>query len=108
MEESLDAVSATTLRACSREKALRRELLVGTLTWSFAARGNTRWDYSRAHTQQMMAGPMGAMGAIVQGTGPVETPDEAIASAEQLAARWGLGIGEVMEFGNHFYIELVD
>ncbi|GGC56430.1 hypothetical protein GCM10011410_06140 [Hoyosella rhizosphaerae] len=48
------------------------------------------------------------MGALQQGDGPVDTIDEAAASADRLAAQWSLETDEVMEFSNHFYVVLVD
>jgi hypothetical protein len=57
-------------------------------------------------TGGMMGAGMG--GAVVAGTGPVDGLDDAEAAAARFADRWGLTVGEVMQFDNGFYAELAD
>ncbi|MFD2420342.1 hypothetical protein [Amycolatopsis pigmentata] len=42
------------------------------------------------------------------GTGPVRTMPEAAAAAQRFAAAQGLHVGEVMQFSNGYYVELLD
>jgi hypothetical protein len=67
-------------------------LLITTVAW--VARGS--WS-----------GPS-MMGASISGTGPVRTLDDAHRAATRFADGWGLTVGEVMQFDNGFYAELVD
>lgn len=46
--------------------------------------------------------------AVVAGEGPVRDLAGARTAADRFAERWGLRVGEVMEFDNGFYAELVD
>ncbi|AXY49206.1 hypothetical protein [Rhodococcus ruber] len=56
----------------------------------------------------MMGPGAGMMAPAVPGDGPVRTLDDAGRAAGRLAERWGLEVGEVMQFDNGFYAELVD
>lgn len=69
-------------------------LLVASIVWA----GGARW---------WPAGqPM--MGPAVSGDGPVRDLSGAADAATRFADRWGLQVGEVMQFDNGFYAELVD
>ncbi|MBB3037142.1 hypothetical protein [Hoyosella altamirensis] len=85
--------------------------LVGTLVWSFGAPVESEWGPGSwtGHGQHMMA-PMapGGMGVLIAGPGQIQNIGEATSRAERLAAQWDLHVGEVMEFSNHFYVELVE
>jgi hypothetical protein len=48
------------------------------------------------------------MGAAITGSGPVRTLADAHRAAARFADGWGLSVGEVMQFDNGFYAELVD
>jgi hypothetical protein len=73
-------------------------LLVGSLVW--VGRGGWRPSVS---------GPGGMMGgAAIAGQGPVHSLGDAKQAAARFADRWGLTIGEVMQFDNGFYAELVE
>ena len=51
----------------------------------------------------------GGMGGLaIAGEGPVGSLDDAGRAAARFADRWGLTVGEVMQFDNGFYAELVD
>jgi hypothetical protein len=52
-------------------------------------------------------GPMMG-GAAIAGGGPVRDMDDAKRAAARFADRWGLTVGEVMQFDNGFYAELAD
>lgn len=52
-----------------------------------------------------MMGP-GMGGMAIAGDGPVRDLDDAERAAARLADRWGLTVGEVMEFDNGFYSQL--
>jgi hypothetical protein len=54
-----------------------------------------------------MMGP-GMGGAAIAGEGPVRGLDDAERAAARFADRWGLTVGEVMQFDNGFYAELAD
>jgi len=74
-------------------------LLVGSIVWIGAA----GWA-------PIMMGP-GAMmgpGVAVAGDGPVRDLDDAERAAGRFADRWGLTVGEVMQFDNGFYAELAE
>lgn len=49
------------------------------------------------------AGPWG----VTTGDGPVASMAAAERAADRFAERWGLDVGEVMEFSNGYYVELV-
>lgn len=53
-------------------------------------------------------GGMMRPGVAISGAGAVADLDEARAAAAVFADRWGLAVGEVMEFSNGFYAELVE
>jgi hypothetical protein len=53
-------------------------------------------------------GPDTVVGAFVPGTAPVRTLDQARTAADAFAARLGLHSGEVIQFDNGFYAELLD
>jgi hypothetical protein len=72
-------------------------LLIASVVWA-AAGGWTG-------TGRRLATPM--MGAAVPGNGPVRTLDDAHRAAARFADGWGLTVGEVMQFDNGFYAELV-
>jgi hypothetical protein len=60
-----------------------------------------------------MMGPGGMMGpgrggAAIAGDGPVRSLRDAERAAARFADRWGLAVGEAMQFDNGFYVELVD
>lgn len=48
------------------------------------------------------------MGPARVGEGPVRSLADADRAAQRFADRWGLRVGEVMQFSNHYYAELVD
>ncbi|WP_406079122.1 hypothetical protein [Micromonospora sp. NBC_00858] len=50
----------------------------------------------------------GTMGPGLRGEGPVRNMVDADRAAGRFAERWGLHVGEVMQFDNGFYAELVD
>jgi hypothetical protein len=50
----------------------------------------------------------GMMGPAISGDGPVRSLGDAERAAGRFADRWGLTVGEVMQFDNGFYAELVD
>ncbi|MFD7445648.1 hypothetical protein [Streptomyces sp. NPDC059909] len=52
-------------------------------------------------------GPAAVMGAVSR-DGPVRTLDEAERAAGHFADKWDLHVGEVMEFSNGYYAELLD
>jgi hypothetical protein len=69
--------------------------------------------YGPGHGGPMMPAPYqgpgnraGTYGA--QGTGPVRNMPEAAATAQRFAAAQGLHVGEVMQFSNGYYAELLD
>lgn len=68
--------------------------LLASIVW--AAAGTTRWP----------AG--GMMGPAVSGHGPVRDLAGAKGAAQRFADRWGLHVGEVMQFSDNFYAELLD
>jgi len=70
--------------------------LVGSVLWFFGA------------GQRAPHGSGWRGGMTVPGDGPVRSLDEADHAAERFADRWGLRVGEVMEFTNGYYAELVD
>lgn len=93
-------------------------LLIASFAW--VAGSATGWSPSAA-----MMGPGGAMmgpgggmmgpgGGMMgsymasAGDGPVDNVDGARRAAGKFADRWGLTVGEVMQFDNGFYVELVD
>ena len=77
-------------------------LLIGSLVWAAGAdRGPTV-----ARPGGMM-GP-GVGGAARAGAGAVRDLDDAGRTAARFADRWGLTVGEVMQFANGFYAELAD
>lgn len=68
------------------------------------------WDGRYGHGPMM--GPGGGMMSGfgpygLEGDGPVSTMDDARASAQEYAERLGLQVGEVMEFTENYYAELV-
>lgn len=65
--------------------------------------GSGGWD-SQGWSGPNMMGPRG----WAAGDGDVEDIKDARAAAGRFAERWGLEVGEVMEFDNHFYAELVE
>jgi hypothetical protein len=53
-------------------------------------------------------GRAGMMGTVARGQGPVRTLTDAQQAADRYAQRYGLHAGEVMQFDNGFYVELLD
>jgi hypothetical protein len=51
---------------------------------------------------------LGMMGVTARGDGPVDSLDAAQRAADRYGQRWGLHVGEVMQFDNGFYAELLD
>ncbi|QDP83618.1 hypothetical protein FOH10_19820 [Nocardia otitidiscaviarum] len=83
-----------------------RWLLLAVLVAAFAALvGSIAWVGGR-DGWRTTPGPM--MGYTVGGGGPVRDLAAAEDSAQEFARRWGLDVGEVMQFDNGFYAELVD
>jgi hypothetical protein len=74
-------------------------IAVGLLVASFAWVGGAGWGPG-------MMGP-GMGGAAITGDGPVQDLDGARKAATRFADRWGLTVGEVMQFDNGYYAELV-
>jgi hypothetical protein len=82
-------------------------LLVASIVWT-AGRG-AGWG----PTGSTLVGAGGMMGPGMGGVGiagdrPVRNLDGAERAATRFADRWGLSVGEVMQFDNGFYAELVD
>lgn len=77
--------------------------LLGSVLWAAGAWTPASW---RAGTAGPGYGPM--MGVAEPGTGPVRDLDDAERTARRFADGWGLRVGEVMQFDNGFYAELVD
>jgi hypothetical protein len=75
-------------------------LLVASIAW--AAGSGSGWR------SVMGPGTMTGPGAVVSGEGQVRSLDEAGQAAGRFADRSGLRVGEVMQFDNGFYAELVD
>jgi hypothetical protein len=80
-------------------------LLVASIVWIAVA----GWGPNSA----MVAAPGGMMrpglgGTVIAGEGPVRSLGDAERAAARFADRWGLTVGEVMQFDNGFYAELVD
>ncbi len=74
--------------------------LVASIGWALA--GSRAWDTGAW-------GPGGSMmGQAVPGSGPVRSLAAAYRAAAGFADRWGLHVGEVMQFDNNFYAELID
>lgn len=55
-----------------------------------------------------MMGSGGMVGPAISGDGPVRSLNDAERAAGRFADRWGLGVGEVMQFDNGFYAELIN
>jgi hypothetical protein len=82
-------------------------LLVASIVWTAAAGGGWGPNGNSMMGPGGMVGP-GMGGAAIAGDGPVRDLDGAERAATRLADRWGLAVGEVMQFDNGFYAELVD
>lgn len=76
--------------------------LLGSAAWAVSA-WTTGWQGGMMRPGH---GPM--IGVADPGTGPVRDLDEADRAARRFADRWGLRVGEVMQFDNGFYAELID
>ena len=61
------------------------------------------WVSGSTPGPRFSAGPWG----VTTGNGPVTTMAQAEVAAGRFAQRWGLQVGEVMEFSNGYYVELV-
>lgn len=77
-------------------------LLVGSIAWVAGA----GWMPTVMGTGGMMGPGMGGM--AIAGDGQVRDLDDAERAAARLADRWGLSVGEVMQFDNGFYAELAE
>lgn len=75
-------------------------VLVGSIVWVVGA----GWLPTLMGPGGMMGPGMGGM--AIAGDGPVRDLDDAERAAARLADRWGLTVGEVMQFDNGFYAEL--
>jgi len=60
------------------------------------------------HDRGWWPGSVGMMGQAVRGDGPVRTLTDAQQAADRYGNRYGLHAGEVMQFDNGFYAELLD
>ena len=72
--------------------------LIGSVTVAVTASRDRGW----------WPGGIGMMGQAVRGDGPVRTLTDAQQAADRYAQRYGLHAGEVMQFDNGFYAELLD
>lgn len=77
-------------------------VLIASIGWA----SGSGWRVGPAGATMMAPGSM--TGAAVAGDGPVRDLDGAEQAAGRFADRWGLAVGEVMQFDNGFYAELVD
>lgn len=75
---------------------------VGLLAASLAWVATAGWGPAGMAPGYMMGG------AALAGDGPVRNLDDAQRAAARFADRWGLTVGEVMQFDNGFYAELAD
>ena len=76
-------------------------VLGASVTWAFAQGGDTSWGMSRF-------GP-GMMGYASSGSGtPVSDLSDAKRQAQRFADRLDLRVGEVMQFENNYYAELIE
>jgi hypothetical protein len=77
--------------------------LLGSVVWAANAWTATGWWGG-------MTGPgYGPMTGVAEpGAGPVRDLNEANRAAQRFADGWGLRVGEVMQFDNGFYAELVE
>ena len=76
-------------------------VLGASVTWAFAQGGGTSWGMSRF-------GP-GMMGYASTGSGtPVRSLPSAKRQAQRFADRLDLRVGEVMQFENNYYAELIE
>lgn len=73
-------------------------LLAASLVWV----GGAGWGPAGVRPGHMM----GSVG--IAGDGPVRNLNDAQRAATRFADRWGLTVGEVMQFDNGFYAELAD
>lgn len=80
--------------------------LVGTMAWWSTSRDTSGRPGGMMDGGDMMDGR--GHGPGVAGTGPVRSLDDADEAAQRFADRWDLRVGEVMEFDDGFYAELVD
>jgi hypothetical protein len=77
-------------------------VLVASMVWVVGA----GWAPTVFGPGGMMGPGMGGM--AIAGDGPVRDLDDAERAAARLADRWGLTVGEVMQFDNGFYAELAE
>ncbi len=77
--------------------------LLSSLLWVAASGGVASWGPGRGMTMPMMGGP-----GVVPGAGPVHDLAGARRAAQRFADPWGLGVGEVMQFSDNYYAELLD
>jgi len=75
-------------------------LLVSSIVWVVGA----GWGPTMFGPGGMMGPGMGGM--AIAGDGPVRDLDDAERAATRFADRWGLTVGEVMQFDNGFYAEI--
>ncbi len=68
--------------------------------------GAAPWGPGSGGTMPMMRGP--GMAPATPGTGPVRDLAGARQAAQRFADPWGLRVGEVMQFSDNYYAELVD
>ncbi len=84
-------------------------LLVASIVWTASA-GWGPAALGPGGAGPAMMGPGGMMGSdmggAIAGNGPVRDLDGAHRAAQRFADRWGLSVGEVMQFDNGFYAEL--
>ncbi len=70
--------------------------------------GSLAWVTGAASTGGPPMGSAAVMGPVLRGDGPVTDVAGAERAADRFAERWDLAVGEVMQFDNGFYAELVD
>ncbi|WP_326751243.1 hypothetical protein OIE73_03745 [Streptomyces hirsutus] len=71
--------------------------LIASVVWVSSSTPNSTWR----------PGPKAMMGTV-SSTGPIRTLTDADRAADRFADRWNLHVGEVMQFSNGYYAELLD